>query len=106
RLGGAQRGAGGLDGGAGVFLGRVGHQSVRVVGDGGVAVQGIQSEGFAGVFEVVLLAPPRGQPPAHLGGGQVGARGQDRDLYRASGEAVDLAQRHRVTIGQRQGHGG
>jgi len=72
RLGGAQRGAGGLDGGAGVFVGWVGHQPVRVISESGVAVQGVEGDVFAGVFEVVLLAPSPAQPPAHLGGGQVG----------------------------------
>src|SRR5674536_214480 len=51
----------------------------RVGGGVGVAVQGVQGEVRSGVLEVVLLPPAPGQPPAHLGGGQVGAGGQDRD---------------------------
>ena len=53
------------------FPGRVGHHPVRVIGGGGVGVEGVQGEPGAGVAEVVLLPPPRAQPPAHLPGGQV-----------------------------------
>ena len=49
---------GGLDGGCGLVFGRVGHGPVSVIGDVGVAVQRVESEVFAGVFEVVLLPPP------------------------------------------------
>ena len=44
--------------GGGGFLGRVGDLPVRVVGRGGVGVQGVQGEVGAGVAEVVLLPPP------------------------------------------------
>ena len=67
------------------LAGRVGHHPVRVVGGGGVGVQGVQGEAGAGVAEVVLLPPPRGQPPAHLPGGQVGAGGQRVDLPGGAG---------------------
>jgi len=68
--------------GGGGFLRRVGDFPVRVVGRGGVGVQGVQGEVGAGVAEVVLFPPPRGQPPADFPGGQVGAGGESVDLDR------------------------
>ena len=49
---------GAADLGGGGLLGRVGDFPVRVVGRGGVGVQGVQGEVGAGVAEVVLLPPP------------------------------------------------
>ena len=77
--------------GGGGLLGRVGDHPVRVVGRGGVGVQGVQGEVGAGVAEVVLLPPPRGQPPADLPGGQVGAGGQRVDLPGAAAAGGDAA---------------
>ena len=47
-----------MDLGGGGFLRRVGDLPGRVVGRGGVGVQGVQGEAGAGVPEVVLLPPP------------------------------------------------
>ena len=77
-------------GGSG-FLRRVGDFPGRVVGRGGVGVQGVQGEVGAGVAEVVLLPPPGGQPPADFPGGQVGAGGQRVDLPGAAGLGGDPA---------------
>ena len=82
---------GAADLGGGGFLRRVGDLPVRVVGRGGVGVQGVQGEVGAGVAEVVLLPPPRGQPPADLPGGQVGAGGQRVDLPGAAAAGGDPA---------------
>ena len=82
---------GAADLGGGGFLGRVGDFPAWVVGRGGVGVQGVQGEVGAGVAEVVLLPPPRGQPPADLPGGQVGAGGQRVDLPGAAAPGRDPA---------------
>ncbi len=88
--------------GGGGFLGRVGDLPARVVGRGGVGVQGVQGEVGAGVAEVVLLPPPRGQPPADFPGGQVGAGGQRVDLPGAAAAgghpAGDLPQADRLPL--------
>ena len=52
------------DPGGGGSPGWVGDFPAWVVGRGGVGVQGVQGEVGAGAAEVVLLPPPRGQPPA------------------------------------------
>ena len=57
-LGGGQVFPRGLDGGGGGFLRGAGDLAVRVVGGGGVGVQGVEGEVGAGVAEVVLFPPP------------------------------------------------
>src|SRR5665647_2181335 len=90
---GGDRGAGGADLVVGAGLGGVGDQPVGVVGLVGVAVRCVQGEVLAGVFEVVLLAPPVGHPVGDLGGGQVGAVGQDRGLVSGGAGPHDQPQR-------------
>src|ERR1019366_3505416 len=93
---GGQLGAGDADLVAGAGFGGVGDHPGRVVGLVGVAVQGVESEVFAGVFEVVLLAPAGGHPVSDLRGGQVGAVGQDRGLVPAGTAPHDQPQPQRA----------
>ena len=82
---------GAADLGGGCFLCRVRDFPVWVIWRGGVGVQGIEGEVGAGVAEVVLLPPPRRQPPADLPGRQVGAGGQRVDLPGAAAAGGDPA---------------
>src|ERR1019366_7797962 len=72
RIPGASMASGGAVVVWGVGFGGVGDRPGRVVGLVGVAVQCVEGEVFAGVFEVVLLAPAGSHPVGDLGGGQVG----------------------------------
>ena len=72
----------------GGLLRRVRDQPARVVGDGGVGVEGAGGKVGAAVAEVVFLPLPAGHPVDDAGGGQVAGRAGGQDVHLAAGVAA------------------